>query len=65
MSVAARLCEALALIANLVVPCSQARAEENKSVQITSGVRYEFIARWDANKLNQVLKTDTPKVLRR
>ncbi|WP_263410939.1 alpha/beta hydrolase family protein [Terriglobus tenax] len=44
--------------ASLAVP---ATAQDASPVQVTSGVSYQYIGRWDADKLNQVLKTDTPK----
>jgi len=61
MSVLVRCFAVLALIGSFVVPCIPVRAEDSKPVQVTSGVSYEFIGRWDGDKLNQVLKTDTPK----
>jgi pimeloyl-ACP methyl ester carboxylesterase len=61
MSIVVRFFSVLILMASFVVPCAQVRAEQSKPVQVASGVSYEFIARWDADKLNQVLKADTPK----
>ncbi len=29
-------------------------------VQVAAGVQYEFLARWDVDRLNKILKTDTP-----
>jgi pimeloyl-ACP methyl ester carboxylesterase len=40
---------------------SPALAQDNGVVHISSDVSYEFISRWDADKLNQVLTVDTPK----
>lgn len=39
---------------------SPALAEETAPVQVTSGVKYEFLARWDVDRLNKILKTNTP-----
>jgi pimeloyl-ACP methyl ester carboxylesterase len=61
MSVLVRCFAVLALIGSFVVPSTPVRAEDSKPVQVTSGVSYEFIGRWDVDKLNQILKTDTPK----
>lgn len=62
MSFVVRLFAALALIASFAGPFSTlARAQQTTPVQVTSGVSYEYIGRWDADKLNQVLKTDTPR----
>ena len=61
MSVLVRCFAVLALIGSFVVPSTPVRAEDSKPVQVTSGVSYEFIGRWNVDKLNQVLKTDTPK----
>lgn len=61
MSFVGRFFAVFALIGSFLVPFAEVRAEEGKSVQVASGVSYEFIGRWDVNKLNQVLKTDTPK----
>ena len=37
------------------------RAQNSAAVQVASGVSYELIGRWDADKLNKVLTDDTPK----
>ncbi|ADZ72580.1 alpha/beta hydrolase family protein [Polymorphum gilvum] len=39
----------------------QATAEDSQPAQVTSGVSYQFLARWDVDKLNQILTVDTPK----
>jgi pimeloyl-ACP methyl ester carboxylesterase len=49
-----------ALIGSFVSPLT-AYAEEDETIQVTSGVSYEFIGRWDVEKLNQILRSDTPK----
>ena len=38
-----------------------AAAQGTTPVQVGTGVSYEFIGRWDVEKLNQVLKTEAPK----
>jgi alpha-beta hydrolase superfamily lysophospholipase len=43
-----------------VIGLSPATGAENGPVPVTSGVSYEFLARWDVDKLNKILKTDTP-----
>lgn len=35
-------------------------AAESNPIQVNSGVSYEFLARWDVDQLNKILKTDTP-----
>lgn len=49
------------LLLGVAGPIQSARAEAGGRVQVTSGVSYELIGRWDADKLNQILKVDTPK----
>lgn len=48
------------LFALSLIP-SSSRAEEKSPVQVSSGVTYEFLDRWDVDRLNQILQTDTPK----
>lgn len=36
-------------------------AEGTTPVQVTSGVKYEFLARWDAERLNKILNDEMPK----
>jgi len=36
-------------------------AQVNQPVQVTSGVQYQLLARWDVDRLNQILQVDTPK----
>lgn len=61
MSVLVRFFAIFALLVSSAVPYALARAEDGKPIQVTAGVNYQFIGRWDAEKLNQILKTDTPK----
>jgi len=44
-----------------IVGIAHAETPEGISVQVASGVSYQLIGRWDVDKLNQILKTDTPK----
>lgn len=37
-----------------------ALAEDNAPVTVASGVSYELMTRWDVDRLNQILETDTP-----
>jgi pimeloyl-ACP methyl ester carboxylesterase len=37
-----------------------ATAQVQGPVQVSSGVSYEFLARWDIDRLNRILTTDTP-----
>lgn len=36
------------------------KAQATESAVLTSGVRYEFLARWDTERLNRILQTDIP-----
>jgi len=36
-------------------------AQQSGSFQVQSGVQYEFLERWDVDRLNQILRVDTPK----
>lgn len=50
---------ALAVLVGITAPA--AHAGDNAVVQVSSGISYELIGRWDADKLNQILKVDAPK----
>ncbi|MGO4407534.1 alpha/beta hydrolase family protein [Bosea sp. RAF48] len=50
------LCLAAALVG--IMPASL--AQTTGPVAVASGVSYEFLARWDVDKLNRILTTDTP-----
>lgn len=53
---------AVALLAlGMVGKTLPAGAQQTAPIQVASGVQYEFIGRWDAAKLNEVLTHDTPK----
>ncbi|MEO6909862.1 MAG: prolyl oligopeptidase family serine peptidase, partial [Edaphobacter sp.] len=56
-----RLLAALALAGIMATPSVPACAQDASPIQITSGVSYTFIGRWDADKLNHVLQVDAPK----
>ncbi|MBL8582705.1 MAG: alpha/beta hydrolase, partial [Rhizobiaceae bacterium] len=46
----------------LVFGFTHANAQENAGpVSVSSDIRYEFIARWEIDRLNQILSTDFPK----
>ena len=61
---------AAGLVALLGVAASPALADQSGSsdatiarstpIEVASGVKYEFLARWDVARLNTILKTDTP-----
>jgi pimeloyl-ACP methyl ester carboxylesterase len=40
---------------------SPAFAEQSPTVQVSPGVKYELVGRWDVDRLNRILKTDAPK----
>jgi pimeloyl-ACP methyl ester carboxylesterase len=47
----------------IVAACTLAApawAQDKVPVEVAAGVSYEFLARWDVPKLNQILQTDTP-----
>ena len=48
------------LLANALAwsPCA---AQESDPVKVTSDVQYEYLDRWDVDRLNQILQTDTPR----
>jgi pimeloyl-ACP methyl ester carboxylesterase len=50
-----------ALLCGIASFSQPSRAEDNAAIQITSGVQYEFLERWDIDRLNQILQTETPK----
>ena len=57
---ARRFALALTAAAGLGLPSGfDARADE-ASVAVSSGVSYQFIGRWDVERLNEILTTDTP-----
>jgi hypothetical protein len=36
-------------------------AQDKGAVRVTSDVQYEYLDRWDVERLNQILTVDTPK----
>lgn len=50
-----------ALVLSAVAFVAPAAAQGSGPVQVSAGVQYELIGRWDADKLNKVLTDDTPK----
>ena len=55
-----RLFRALLLILVAGLVPARAPAQPAGPVAVASGVTYEFLARWDVDRLNQILTTDTP-----
>ncbi|MFN3889057.1 MAG: alpha/beta hydrolase family protein [Beijerinckiaceae bacterium] len=51
----------LSALALCVVVSGAATAQDKASVSVSSGVRYEFIDRWDVARLNRILNDDMPK----
>ncbi len=43
------------------VALTPTHAEEAGPVQVTSGIKYELIARWDVDRLNKILQVDIQK----
>jgi pimeloyl-ACP methyl ester carboxylesterase len=60
MSVLVRALMIALLFATAYVPLPSL-AQEKGAVRVTSGVQYEFIERWDVDRLNRILEIDTPK----
>jgi pimeloyl-ACP methyl ester carboxylesterase len=58
MSVISRALAALWLFVALLHP--PAEAKEDSPVAVVSGIRYEFLERWDIDRLNKILDVDTP-----
>ncbi|MFM1641229.1 alpha/beta hydrolase family protein [Aeromonas salmonicida] len=44
----------------LHIGVSPAFAQQSEPVQVTSGIQYQLIARWDQDQLNKILTRDTP-----
>ena len=49
------------VLAGAALSWSPASAQQQVPVQVTSGVSYEYLDRWDVNRLNRILTVDTPK----
>ena len=43
------------------VSLSTTAALQAGPVQVSSGIKYEFLARWDVDRLNKILQSDIPK----
>ena len=39
---------------------AQAQSQATPVIEVASGVKYQLIGRWDVDKLNTILKKDTP-----
>lgn len=53
---------ALAVTGALLGPSAKpVQAQQAAAIPVPSGVRYDFLARWDVDRLNAILKTDIPK----
>ena len=50
---------ALVLLTGLLTPLAS-DAQEAAPIAVASGVTYELMARWDVDRLNQILEQDTP-----
>lgn len=63
MSAFVRTFSGIAFMLGIVAVAAPALAQAPASgpIQVTSGVQYEFLERWDINRLNRILQTDTPK----
>lgn len=51
----------LMLLVGIARPGEAATTQDEGSVAVTSGVSYELIATWGADRLNRILQVDTPK----
>ncbi|WP_366554294.1 alpha/beta hydrolase family protein [Aquibaculum sediminis] len=51
----------LTLVVATTPPDAAASSQEEGAVAVTSGVSYELVATWDADRLNQILQVDTPE----
>ncbi len=51
---------ALCALSLMVLPHGAAAQDQARAVKIGAGAQYEFLARWDVDKLNRILTTDTP-----
>lgn len=45
----------------MLAAASSASAQQPAPVQVTSGVSYQYLDRWDVDRLNKILTTDTPQ----
>ncbi|MBB3771837.1 pimeloyl-ACP methyl ester carboxylesterase [Angulomicrobium tetraedrale] len=61
MNLVRRLRIALALLVPLFLVAASAARAQDGPVEVVSGVRYEFLERWDVERLNRILEVDTPR----
>lgn len=56
-----RLLAAAAVACGLAAAPGPARAEDGPPVEVTAGISYQLIGRWDVERLNHVLTTEAPQ----
>lgn len=56
-----RMLVGIALLCGLVGAPAASMAQGNQLVPVTSGVQYQLLARWDVERLNQILQIEIPK----
>lgn len=61
MSIFARTLSLVATLFAFATTDWSARAQQSAAIQAPSGVTYEFLVRWDIDRLNKILESDTPK----
>jgi dienelactone hydrolase len=61
MPVIVRIFATAALLFGTALLPAAAVAQSGGAARVTSDVQYEFLARWDVDRLNRILQTDTPK----
>ena len=61
MSAIVRTFTAIALLLGVVSSPAPSLAQASGPIQVNSGVQYEFLERWDVDRLNRILTSDTPK----
>ncbi len=61
MPILARIAAVAAVAMGLVGGAPMSHAAQSAPISVTSGVRYQFLARWDVARLNRILRVDTPK----
>jgi pimeloyl-ACP methyl ester carboxylesterase len=61
MFLLARMLAVLVFVGGVALTSGPVQADDGAQVQVAAGVSYQLIGRWDADKLNRILKVDTPK----
>ena len=61
MQILARASAMIVVATGLAWGAPASHAAGSAPVPVTSGVQYEFLARWDVARLNRILQTETPK----